>query len=76
LKRLSIQHRLTTGKWLISVPWDECDRIWSTVKTAFVENKLPDDVRYIKVGLLSFHLFGISQNKTELTFFIPQSSCV
>jgi hypothetical protein len=50
LRQLSRALKLTSGKWLITVPWDESDAIWNNLKKAFVENKLPEEVRFIKVS--------------------------
>ena len=48
-KELAKTHNFTTGKWLISVPWDEVDNFWNLLKHAFIKDRLNEQARYIKV---------------------------
>jgi hypothetical protein len=48
---LANQHKVTTGKWLIAVPWTEADEVWQKLVNGLLEGKFPDDlgVTFIKV---------------------------
>jgi hypothetical protein len=51
LLELAKQHEVTTGKWLIAVPWTEADEVWQKLVNGLLEGKFPDDlgVTFIKV---------------------------
>ena len=53
LRHLARRFNFTSGKWLLSVPWEESDEVWKTLAKAFVGGKLPDGIRFVKV---TFHL--------------------
>ena len=49
LHQLSTKHKMTTGKWLISRPWDKADEAFDSIKNALIDGKFSDEVRFIKV---------------------------
>ncbi len=48
LKSLSKSHNFTSGKWLISIPWNEVDNAWNIIKNEFVSGNLTEEARFIK----------------------------
>lgn len=62
LRHLARRFKFTSGKWLISVPWEESDQVWKILTKAFVGDKLPEGIRFIKV-VLSFALLQLNFDK-------------
>jgi hypothetical protein len=48
LKELANTHNFKTGKWMITVPWDEADKVWKKLVNALLEGKFADDLGIIK----------------------------
>ena len=67
MKQLSRTHKLTSGKWLIAVPWDESDAIWIDLKKAFVQDKLPEEVRFLKVTWFLTMVFILGFNERSVS---------
>ena len=59
-KELAETHQVTTGKWMIFLPWDQVDKFWNLLKHAFIkdDNVLNEQARYIKV-------YGRERNKQK-----------
>ena len=55
LKVMAQKNNFTSGKWLLSVPWDRADEQWDILKRALVTGKLP--------VIIFFHLSSIKRLK-------------
>jgi len=51
MKELANKYKVTTGKWLIAIPWNKADEVWKKLVDALLEGKFADDlgVLFIKV---------------------------
>jgi hypothetical protein len=55
---LAKQHKVTSGKWLIAVPWTETDEVWQKLVNGLLDGKFADDL-----GMTFIKVFGRSNPK-------------
>jgi hypothetical protein len=51
LIKLAKKHNVSSGKWLIAVPWTEADEVWQKLVNGLLDGKFPDvlGVTFIKI---------------------------
>jgi hypothetical protein len=60
LVKLAKKHNVTTGKWLIAVPWTEADEVWQRLVNGLLEGKFAEHL-----GVTFIKVFGRSVPETN-----------